>query len=61
MRGQRDFSKEVISFQEFRATMRKLPEFVGEAEIREMFSAADLNKDGVLDIKEFGKMVNNIL
>ena len=55
--SQRDFSKEAISFHEFRATMKRLPEFVGEAEIREMFSAADINKDGVLDMEEFGKMV----
>ena len=56
-RNQRDFSKEAISFHEFRATMKRLPEFVAEAEIKEMFNAADLNKDGVLDMEEFGKMV----
>ena len=56
-RSQRDFSKEAISFHEFRATMKKLPEFVGESDIREMFNAADLNRDGVLDMEEFGKMV----
>ena len=56
-RSQRDFSKEAISFHEFRATMKRLPEFVAEAEIKEMFNAADLNKDGVLDMEEFGKMV----
>ena len=34
--------------------MKKLPEHVSEDDIKEMFSVADTNGDGVLDIEEFG-------
>ena len=37
--------------------MKKLPEHVSEDDIKEMFSVADTNGDGVLDIEEFGRMV----
>ena len=40
--------------------MIRLPEYVAESDIREMFEMADTNKDGVLDIQEFEKIVSKI-
>ena len=37
--------------------MKRLPEYVAECDIREMFEMADVNNDGVLDIEEFERMV----
>ena len=37
--------------------MKKLPEHVSDNDIRDMFTAADTNKDGILDFEEFGRMV----
>ena len=56
--GKRDFCTEAITFAEFRECMIRLPEYVAESDIREMFEMADTNKDGVLDIQEFEKIVS---
>ena len=37
--------------------MRNLPEFVSEDDIRDMFNAADEDRDGNIDVEEFGRMV----
>ena len=58
--SKRDFTKEAIGYQEFRSIMKRLPEYVAESDIREMFDMADVNNDGVLDIEEFERMVKNM-
>jgi len=53
----RDFSSEVLTFEEFRTNMKKLPEFVPESEVREMWRAVDTEDAGVIDLHQFGRMV----
>ena len=53
----RRFSKETLTFEEFKDCMKKLPEHVSDDDIKEMFNAVDTNGDGVLDLEEFGRMV----
>ena len=37
--------------------MKKLPEFVSESEVREMWRAVDTEDAGVIDLHQFGRMV----
>lgn len=57
-KGPRDFSQETLSFEEFRDVMKNLPEFVSEEDIKAMFNAADEDRDGNIDVEEFGRMVS---
>ena len=51
------FHKDRLSRAEFTELMKSLPVEVADEEVEEMFTVADLNKDGSIGMAEFSLMV----
>lgn len=51
-----NYSREVLTFEQFRTIMMSLPEYVDDGEVKSMFAHADKDGNGFISYKEFTLM-----